>query len=202
MRKFIRRISILVVFVLVLTSFLGVYAQLDTKKAPKYIFYFIGDGMGISQRKLADIYLDEKNNKNLIMNNFPVNSFIDTRSLNSYITDSAAAGTALATGYKTNNGMISVRPDSDKKLETIVELAENKGLSTGVISTTRLTHATPAVFTAHNKDRGKENEIAIDLLDSGVDFFYGGGLKHFIPSKIKNSERKDNKNLLEKFADK
>ena len=115
-----------------------------------------------------------------------------TYSADTLITDSAAAGTALATGHKTNNGMIAQLPDGSN-IKTLVELAEEKGMSTGIISTTRLTHATPASFASHNPDRNAENEIALDFSDSGVDFFAGGGYRHFLgkDSALGKSKRTD-----------
>ena len=96
------------------------------------------------------------------------------------ITDSAAAGTALATGYKTDNGIVSQTPEG-KTLYTVLENARNKGKATGLVTTTRITHATPAVFATHIDDRDNENAIAEQYVDSGVDVLLGGGLRHFIP---------------------
>ncbi|EOD00152.1 alkaline phosphatase [Caldisalinibacter kiritimatiensis] len=176
-------------------------------KAPKYVFYFIGDGLGASQRQIAEFYkqhLTGDKNAKLTMNTFPVAGMNTTYSADTLVTDSAAAGTALAAGHKTNNGMISVLPNG-KPVKTLVEAAEEKGMATGVITTTRLTHATAAVFASHNPDRNAENEIAEDYLDSGVEFFAGGGYRHFLPQGwdkyepgIK-SKRKDNKNLVADF---
>jgi len=176
----------------------------EAATTPKYVFYFIGDGLGASQRQVAEYFLREKTgNKNakLKMNQLPVAGINTTHSADSLVTDSAAAGTALAAGYKTNNGMISVLP-SGTKVKTLMEAAEDKGMGTGIISTTRLTHATPAVFAAHNKNRNNENEIAVDFLDSGVDFFAGGGYRHFVPQDWQwgKSKREDGRNVVEEFA--
>ncbi|PHJ38326.1 alkaline phosphatase [Desulforamulus profundi] len=173
---------------------------------PKYVFYFIGDGMGIAQRQSAEYFkqVQEGNpDAKLLMNTFPVAGLITTHSANdTLITDSAAAGTALATGFKTLNGMLSKLPDG-KNVKTLVEAAEEKGMATGIISTTRLTHATPAAFASHNVSRDNENEIAEDLLDSGVDFLAGGGYGQFVPKNGPlKSNRKDNRNLLEEFKNK
>lgn len=165
--------------------------------APKHIFMFIGDGLGSAQRQIAQYYkqtvLDD--NEKLVMDSFPVAGINTTHSLNTLVTDSAAAGTALATGYKTDNGMISTLPNG-KKLKTIVKYAQEKNMKTGIITTTRLTHATPAVFASHNESRGNENEIAAEMASSGVDFFAGGGYRNFISKDQKGSKRKDNKDLV------
>ena len=184
--------------------------------APKYIFYMIGDGLGSAQRQIAEYYLQHKTgNKNakLLMDTLPVAGINTTYSEDSLVTDSAAAATALAGGVKTNNGMISVLPDG-KTVSTLVEAAEKKGMGTGLVTTTRITHATPACFASHNPDRDDENGIAADYLDSGVDFFAGGGIRHFISNtdpekygttdavgaKIK-SKRKDGVDVVAKFSD-
>jgi len=108
------------------------------------------------------------------------------------------AGTALATGNKTNNGVIGQLPDGTN-VKTLIEEAETKGKATGIVTTTRLTHATPATFASHNVSRGNENEIAVDYLDSGVDFFAGGGYRNFIPKSEEGSKREDDRNLVKEF---
>lgn len=172
--------------------------------APKYVFYFIGDGLGASQRQAAEYYLQAKTGNpdaKLLINQLPYAGITTTHSADSLITDSAAAGTALATGFKTNNGMISMLPDGTV-VKTLVEAAEEKGMATGIVTSTRLTHATPAVFAAHNPDRDNENEIAADFVDSGVDYFAGGGYRHFVPQNGSlKSKRKDDRNLVQEFAD-
>ena len=180
---------------------------------PKYVFMFIGDGLGSSQRQISEYYLKEQTNdtsKKLLMNTFGTSGINTTHSADTLITDSAAAGTALSSGIKTNNGYIA-QDVNGNDVETLVELAEKEGRSTGLVSTTRLTHATPASFAAHNINRNDENAIAEDFLVSGVDFFAGGGLRHFIPSDYGTdtkdytgatikSKREDNRNLVDEFA--
>ena len=143
------------------------------------------------------------------MNTFEVAGINSTYAADTLITDSAAAGTALASGVKTNKGVIGKTPDG-KDVKTLVEAAEIDGMATGLITTTRLTHATPAAFAAHNISRDNENEIAEDYVDSDVDFLAGGGVRHFIPQSMvaKNadavgatikSKRKDDRNLVHEF---
>ncbi|MGE5495728.1 MAG: alkaline phosphatase [Burkholderiales bacterium] len=180
-------------------------------KPPKYIFIMIGDGMGKGQRALAQGYTEYKGSTTpLVMNTFPVSGTVTTRSLNADITDSAAAGTALATGHKTNNGMLSITPEGEA-LKTIIEEAEDLGLSTGVVTTTSITNATPAAFASHAESRAYEADIALDYLDSGVDFFAGGGDNYFLPYSYSGgldaagtsleSGRGDERDLVSEFAD-
>ncbi len=167
---------------------------------PKYVFYMIGDGMSSAQRQITEYYQQQqKHNSNyhLAINSLPVTGIITTQSASSLVTDSAAAGTALATGVKTDNGVIALTPDG-KKLTTLLEGAEKQGKATGLITTTRLTHATPATFVAKNSNRNAENEIANDYVNSHVDFLAGGGYRHFITGK--DSKRKDGHNLVKEFA--
>lgn len=110
-------------------------------------------------------------------------------SANSEVTDSAAAGTAFAAGVKTNNGMISTSPDG-KKLKTILEAVEEEGKATGLVATSTITHATPAVFGSHVASRANEADIAPQLLENGVDVLLGGGKKYF-PDSIINEAKKN-----------
>ncbi len=156
---------------------------------PKYVFLMIGDGMGKAQRQLAESYLEQTGSiKQLIINTFPIAGEMTTNSLNATVTDSAASATALATGHKTNNGMLSVSPDGNK-LDTVMELAKEKlGMATGLVTTTRITNATPAAFAAHQESRSDEDIIALDYLNSGVDFFAGGGAQHFLPTSYSGGD--------------
>jgi alkaline phosphatase len=176
----------------------SVFAQ-----SPKYVFYFIGDGLGASQRQVAEYYQQQvtgDSSLKLAMNSMSVTGINTTYSKDSLITDSAAAGTALATGYKTNNGVISQLPDG-RDVKSLIEAAEENGWVTGIATTTRLTHATPAVFASHNQDRNAENEIAADMSDSGVAFMAGGGYRHFVPEAGEfKSKRKDDRNLVQEMS--
>lgn len=168
---------------------------------PKYVFLFIGDGLGTAQRQVAEYYLQETSGDKsavLHMNTMDVMGLNTTHSSDSLVTDSAAAGTALATGHKTQNGVIGKNADGED-VRTLVEALEEKGYATGLVSTTRLTHATPASFAAHNTSRNNENEIAVDMIDSGVDYFAGGGYRHFVPQNWEwgKSKRKDDRNLIQ-----
>lgn len=159
-------------------------------KKPKNIILMIGDGMGTAQ-----VYAGLTANRgNLFLDNFKKIGFSKTNSADKYITDSAAGGTALSTGIKTYNGAIGVNTDT-LVIKTILEMAEAKGLATGLVSTSAITHATPASFIAHQKSRNMYEEIAGDFLKTDIDVFIGGGYKHF-------TERKDGRNLADELSKK
>lgn len=139
------------------------------------VIFLIGDGMGVGQLSAAE-YVNGQ--ESLSISSMPYKSLVTTYSESAFVTDSAASGTALATGYKTNNGRISLST-SGETLTTVVEVAEENGASTGIVSNTRITHATPACFMAHVSSRGMESAIASQVLDSGVDVVLGGGSTYF-----------------------
>lgn len=140
----------------------------------KNVIFMIGDGMGLNQ-----LYAGmTANGGNLNIERCTHIGLAKTYSANSYITDSAAGGTALATGNKTNNGMIGMNADS-VAVKSVLSMAEEAGMATGLVATVRITHATPAAFYAHQINRGMYEEIAAEMLTSGVDFFVGGGRNNF-----------------------
>ena len=143
-------------------------------KKPKNIILLIGDGMGTAQVYAAMSVTDEP----FYMRQFPYSGFCITYSADNYVTDSGAGGTAIACGVKTNNGMIGVTPDGTP-VPSIMEIVRLMGMSTGVISTSAITHATPASFVAHNTGRGNYEDIALDFLSGTADLFIGGGENHF-----------------------
>jgi len=158
-------------------------------KNPKNIILLIGDGMGTSQIYAGLIAKKGKLN----LEKFPIVGFSKTYSADDLITDSAASGTAMATGTKTNNGMIGVDPNNVPK-ENIVEIAEKKGMSTGLVATSTITHATPASFIAHAESRNDYEGIALQFLDTEIDVFIGGGSVHF----MKRLDQRDLTKDLEK----
>jgi alkaline phosphatase len=148
--------------------------QRKTAKPPKNIILMIGDGMGTAQ-----VYAALTAKKGVLnMARCPYSGFVKTNSVDNYITDSGAGATAYATGRKTNNGYISIGTDG-KSLPTILEIAENHGLATGLVATCAITHATPAAFIAHTPNRDKYDDIAKDFLRTDVDVFIGGGRNNF-----------------------
>jgi alkaline phosphatase len=158
----------------------------------KNVIYFIGDGMGLSQVYLTSML----EGRPLSLMKTPYIGLVKTHSANSWVTDSAAAGTALASGFKTNNGMINILPDGTV-VPTIFEVAKTYGVRTGIVVTCRVTHATPAAFYAHVKSRDEENEIARQLVENEtVDVVMGGGWANFLPKDL-GGKRDDNLNLIE-----
>lgn len=159
----------------------------EMEQKPKNIILLIGDGMGLSQVSTAFYFQDKRPN----FQRFSTTGLINTSSSSHRITDSAAGATAFSAGVKTYNGAIGVDSDT-AHVETLVEIATKKGMKTGLIATSSITHATPASFFAHEKSRGMQDEIAAWMPESGVDYFAGGGLKFF-------ADRKDGANYIEKL---
>ncbi|HIJ64455.1 MAG TPA: alkaline phosphatase [Candidatus Hydrogenedentes bacterium] len=162
----------------------------ETIDTPRNIILFIGDGMGVSHVTAAKIVEGELN-----LERFNTMGLLTTHSQNAFVTDSAAAGTALATGLKTNNGAISVSPGGEP-LKTALEYAEENGKTTGLVVSCSVTHATPAAFAAHVDNRGNQDIIAEHIAASGVDVLFGGGRAYFAPKSARRSNRSDEKNLL------
>ena len=184
--------------IILFTGFLVSYSSSYVRSAEiRNVILMIGDGMGVDIVSIARYYSLSVLGEDLHMVEVANNGFtgyMSTHSLDFLVTDSAAAGTALATGSKTNNGMISVLP-SGLILETVLERAQKLGKSVGLVTTTRITHATPAAFASHVPSRGMENEIAVQLLEHKVNVLLGGGLRHFIPMEVEGSKRKDSRDL-------
>ena len=157
-----------------------------TQESPKNIILLIGDGMGVSQISTAFYFNDDSVNNFM---RFPVVGLIKTSSASDKITDSAAGATAFSAGACTYNGAIGVDTDT-ASVPTIVEILAEQGLSTGLIATSSITHATPAAFYAHVASRDMQDEIARQLVHAPVDFFAGGGNQFF-------SHREDSVNYLD-----
>ena len=143
--------------------------------APRYVFLFIGDGMSVPQRMVAEEFSRKSGAGPLAMNALPFAAMTRTCSSNSLVTDSAAAATAIACGKKTKNHYSGVDPEGNPLLSSAC-VAKEAGRKIGIITTVTITHATPAGFYAHTKNRGDAYGIALDLAESGYDFFAGGGL--------------------------
>ena len=149
----------------------------------KNIIFMIGDGMGLEQISAAWV----SNGGKLNLDNFTNVGLQRTYSANKLVTDSAAAGTALATGHKTNNGMISMTPDS-VVVKSLAEEAMEKGMRTGAAVTCRVNDATPSVFFSHSMSRNRQEDIAAQMAASGVYFLSGGGRKYW-------TDRKDGRDI-------
>ena len=150
---------------------------------PKYVFYFIGDGMGFNHVSLAEYYNGYLNGNYgplpISFSEFPVLGMATTFSATNLITDSAAGGTALATGEKTKNGAIGVNADCSQSLESIAYKIHDEGYKVGISSTVGLNHATPAAFYGHNCSRSNYYDIALEIGTSGFEFFGGGGIINY-----------------------
>ena len=150
-------------------------------QAPKYIFYFIGDGMGPSHVLGTELYLGEMQGvigrpQKLCFTQFPESAFVTTYSATNGVTDSAASGTALATGHKSYNGAIGVDSDTVPVYSVAVDLAE-KGMAIGIATSVPINHATPAAFYAHNVDRNNYPQIATWMEKANFDFYAGGDVR-------------------------
>lgn len=143
----------------------------------KYVFYFIGDGMGVNQINVTETYLAALKGKigfePILMSSLPVVGMVNTYSATNGVTDSAAGGTALASGHKTKNGAIGVLEDLQTPCTSIATWAKNAGKAVGIATTVAITHATPASFYGHQPSRKMYYEIGQDLCKSGFDFFAG-----------------------------
>lgn len=166
-------------FALVLAT-VSIYA----KPNPQNVILLIGDGLGINQLYAAMVTSQTP----LAIEQITDMGLTKTWSFSHFTTDSGAAGTALATGVKTRNGMIGMGPDS-VAVPNLTQLAKHKGLATGVVAASAVTHATPAAFVAHQINRNMYEEIAADFLVTQPDVFIGGGRNHF-------TKRRDGRNLV------
>ncbi len=184
-----KRMSTLLLLIIFSASLISCLPSKKTKqkKTPEIrnIVLMIGDGMGLPAVSAAMNVSDHP--LNIVRCN--IIGLQKTSSSNNYITDSAAAGTALATGNKTNNGVIGMDSQGNQ-VKSILEIAEEHDLATGLVSTASVTHATPASFIAHQLSRGSYEDIALDFLKTDIDVFIGGGYDHF-------AKREDNLNLID-----
>ncbi|WP_370224736.1 alkaline phosphatase [Cytobacillus sp.] len=177
-------VYIMVIFHLLVLGFFPAegMAQQKIAKGPQNVILMIGDGMGIGQIEIAR-KLEYGKDGRLFLESLPHTALVHTESANNFVTDSAAGGTALAIGKKTNNEMIGVTPDG-KETDSILDLFKKSGKKAGIISTNTVTDATPAAFTASvtNRWSGQE-EIARQQLNNEVDVLMGGGRAYFSQEK-------------------
>ena len=167
--------------------------SLTVSAQAKYVFYFIGDGMGSNQVLGAEMYRSALQGEPLgrvqtLMTTFPYSGHASTYSKSNGITDSAAAGTCLATGTKTRNGMLGLDQDS-AHLTTIAEELKAQGWGIGIMTTVAIDHATPAAFYAHVPARNSYYKIGKQLCKSQFDFFGGAGFHH---PQGKHDDKKEN----------
>jgi alkaline phosphatase len=163
------------------------WGEIAVAQQVKNVIVMIGDGMGVAQ-----VYAGiTANHGSLNLERATATGFSKTYSASHYITESAAGGTAIACGQKTNNDHVGVNANGDS-IPSMLNLAHLKGLSTGIVVTCGLTHATPAAFSAHQKSRSMGEEIAADIARSKIDVLIGGGRNMF-------EKRKDGVNLSKKM---
>lgn len=177
-----------------LLALVGVVCHADAKrpKQPKVnnIIYMIGDGMGLAQVSLLQI---ENKYQPTAFDRAHNIALQKTYSANNRVTDSAASGTALATGYKTNNSTLGQTPDGTP-VESIIAKGEKAGYASGIVVTCYVNHATPAAFYAHVKSRSDNDNIVADFMKSDVDVLFGGGRKYF-----DGYFKKQNKNYVDEL---
>jgi len=157
---------------------------------PKNVIFLIGDGMGLPQITGA-MYM---NNNKIAFERFKNIGFHKSHSADNLITDSAAGATAFASGVKTYNGAIGVN-EKKQPVPTILEMAEQKGMATGMLVTCSIVHATPAAFIAHVAGREDKEAVALDFLNTPIDIFIGGGERYF-------TNRMDGRNIMQELIKK
>jgi len=174
----VKALGFLLVVVFSIVCMMFALAMASEAQPPKYVFFFIGDGMGTAQRSAANEFLKSQTGEShlMFMDQFPAYGMTTTYANDRFITGSAAAATALACGVKTNIGHVGVDPNFNP-VETVAEKAKKKGMKVGIISSVSIDHATPACFYAHQPSRRMYHEIAMELANSDFDFFGGGGFK-------------------------
>lgn len=199
----------------------GNRGQSGTVGQAKYIFLFIGDGTSITQRTAAELYLANQNNpqnmqtymdrttgnfpsgngvtdftpaiERMLMNTFPGQGFSTTFSSNALITDSSSSATAIATGFKTRDGVVGMDPTATIPYTSMAKLAKAKNMKVGIVTSVSLDHATPASFYASVPNRNSYYDIASQIPGTNFDYFAGGG---FLARTTRQNQTKDIGDLL------
>lgn len=168
----------------------------------KYVFYFIGDGMGVNQVQGTELFQGELKGEigiePLCFTQFPAATVATTFSATNGVTDSAAAGTALATGNKTKNGAIGVLKDLETPVNSVAVWAKNSGRRVGIATSVSVDHATPAAFYAHEASRSSYYNIGTDLYTAGFDFYAGSDFME--PKNKKDSNAKNLYKMAEEYG--
>ena len=180
-----KKISSLLVFILLALNY-GLAQQ------PKYVFYFIGDGMGVNQVQGTELYQAELQGNigiaPLQFMQFPYVTVATTYSATNGVTDSAASGTALATGNKTKNGTLGLLKDCETSVNSVAMWAKKAGRRVGIATSVSVDHATPAAFYAHVPKRGMYHQIGKDLYKANFDFYAGSDFRKPVDKNDPNSE--------------
>ena len=190
-------VAALISFLIIIPAF----AKSQDSEKPKSVILFIGDGMAANHVKATEIYAREILNKDLAISSIKTSGVTTTHSASSKITDSAAAATAIYSGFKVKNGQLNVLPDGSET-QGIGMAAKKAGLSVGLVSSARITDATPAALYATSSSRGSHEEIAVQLMDFMPDVALGFGKRHFVPSDGKNGARKDEVDVIAQMKEK
>lgn len=172
----------------ILFSLLAGILFCQAQENPPNIILMIGDGMGLTQIS-SGMYA---NNNQTILEQFPFIGLSKTHATNKLVTDSAASGTAMATGVKTYNGVVGIDSENVSQ-KSILEICKEKGYTAGLIATSSIVHATPASFYANVNSRRQYEDIALQLSEHNIDLFVGGGSKYF-------NQRKDGRNLIKEMS--
>ena len=169
---------------------------LPVKEKAKNIILLISDGMSLSQVSSYRL-LKGGPNERIAVDRFPISGIVLTHSQDAIVTDSASSATAFSTGKKTNNGALGLDPDN-QVLENFTETIDKHGYVSSLISTSEITHATPAAYASHVDLRWKTDEISLQMMDSDVMTILGGG-RHFFMTEEMGGKRSDELNLLEEI---
>lgn len=179
-----KKLSFMLAFILLAISY-------SFGQQAKYVFYFIGDGMGVNQVQGTELFQGELQNKigitPLRFTQFPYTTIATTFSGTNGVTDSAASGTALATGNKTKNGTLGLLEDWKTKIYSVATWAKDAGRRVGIATSVSVDHATPAAFYAHVPKRGYYHQIGKDLYNTNFDFYAGSDFREPVDKKDPNS---------------
>ena len=184
-----------------LTAGLGAVAPIavvGSDAGAKSVILLIGDGMSLAEVYAAQIYAEEVLDSSLVIPDIEEAAVTRTQSLDSMVTDSAAAGTAIHTGQKSNNASINVLPGGEWAY-TLGQAAQAAGKSVGVMSTARITHATPASVYGHDADRDAENVFAAQMMEFAPEVALGGGARAFLPES-EGGKRDDGRNIIDEMV--
>jgi alkaline phosphatase len=188
LRKTLRMFAVVSIIAVVAVTGISAQAQATPVGKPKYVFFFLGDGMANSQIQAAEAYLTTLNGgsaklaedllkpaNRLTMSKLPVQGMQTTYDAFALMTDSASSGTAFACGIKTVSGTVGMDATKTNSVKSVAQLAHEQGRKVGIISSVSLDHATPASYYASAESRSYYNNIATQLAATGYEFFGGGG---------------------------
>lgn len=179
-----------------ITLLLMLFAAATYAQQAKYVFFFIGDGMGVNQVQGTELFRGELEGKigitPILFTQFPSATTATTFSATNGVTDSAAAGTALATGNKTKNGTIGMEKDQATAVNSVAVWAKQNGAKVGITTSVSVDHATPSAFYAHNPSRSNYYQIGLDLYKAGFDFYAGSDFLDPTNKKAKDGGKSEN----------